>query len=204
MLPLLTLSFIAVIIATIVMTIIGLYKKVPFGKAVIRNGLGGTKIAFENGIFVIPEIHTLQEIDLTIKEFPINLEHKEAITSKDGFRLAFKGKFYLNINPEPQDIYRVAQLIGLEQINDQVRLQELLEDKLKEALYNAAKVLDASTITQNSQSLKDKVNDELGMEVLGFNLEDLVIIELEELNNIESQEGIPLKTFFQEKKTRRD
>src|SRR5690606_9755891 len=36
------------------------YKKIPQGKAIVRTGVGGTKVAFNKGMYVVPVFHRME------------------------------------------------------------------------------------------------------------------------------------------------
>ena len=42
------------------------YKKVEQGEAILRNGMGGTRVAF-TGQMVYPVIHKIEKLDITVK-----------------------------------------------------------------------------------------------------------------------------------------
>ena len=46
------------------------HRKVPQGKALIRTGFGGAKVALDSGMFVIPVLHKVEEMDISLKTIP--------------------------------------------------------------------------------------------------------------------------------------
>ena len=63
-----------IVLVVVVVFIIGLlaafmswYKKVPQGQALVRTGSGGTKVVFDKGMFVIPVLHMVENMDLSVK-----------------------------------------------------------------------------------------------------------------------------------------
>jgi len=71
------LTVVGIIIAAIVFIgipamIYSFYKKIPQGQAIIRTGVGGTKVAYENGITVIPVLHLMEKMDISVKTIEIS------------------------------------------------------------------------------------------------------------------------------------
>ena len=47
------------------------YKKIPQGEALVRTGFGGTAVAFDKGLYVIPVLHKVEIMDISIKKIEI-------------------------------------------------------------------------------------------------------------------------------------
>jgi flotillin len=47
------------------------YQKVSQGQALIRNGIGGTRVSF-SGMFVIPILHRVEYMDISVKRIEID------------------------------------------------------------------------------------------------------------------------------------
>ena len=44
------------------------YKKVHQGQALIRTGFGGTKVATDKGLYVVPVFHRVEIMDVSVKK----------------------------------------------------------------------------------------------------------------------------------------
>ena len=44
------------------------YKKVPQGQALVSTGFGGTKVATDRGMYVVPVFHRVEIMDISVKE----------------------------------------------------------------------------------------------------------------------------------------
>ena len=40
------------------------YKKIPQGKSIVRTGVGGSKVAFNKGMYVVPVFHQMEIMDI--------------------------------------------------------------------------------------------------------------------------------------------
>jgi len=55
------------------------FRKVTQGQAIVRNGVGGTKVSF-NGMLVIPVAHQAEYMDISVKR--IEVERKRADSAR--------------------------------------------------------------------------------------------------------------------------
>ena len=61
----------SVILLLIVVMLASWYKKIPQGQALVRTGSGGTKVAFDRGMLVVPVLHMVESMDLSVKTIEI-------------------------------------------------------------------------------------------------------------------------------------
>ena len=47
------------------------YKKVHQGQALVRTGFGGTKVATDKGLYVVPVFHRVEVMDISVKKIQI-------------------------------------------------------------------------------------------------------------------------------------
>ena len=71
-----------------------LYRKAQRGQALIRTGVGGTKVSF-NGMGVIPVLHRLETIDISLKRVEIDRTAKNGLICKDNMRADIKVAFFV-------------------------------------------------------------------------------------------------------------
>jgi uncharacterized membrane protein YqiK len=135
-----------IILVVVVVFVIGLlaafmtwYKKVPQGQALVRTGSGGTKVVFDKGMFVIPVLHMVENMDLSVKTIEIARQQKDGLICKDNMRADIKVVFFIRVNKEARDIMTVAQTIGCKRASDPQTLFNLFEAKFSEALKTVGK-----------------------------------------------------------------
>ncbi len=61
------------------------YRKVLQGQALIRNGVGGTRVSF-SGMFVIPIFHRCEYMDVSVKRIEIDRRAIQGLICKDNLR----------------------------------------------------------------------------------------------------------------------
>lgn len=159
--------------------LIHFYKKVPQGKAVIRTGQGGIQVSF-NGIWVIPIIHKMEIIDISLKKLSIERLDKDSVFSKDMVRVNLKVLFFLQVQPNANAIVKVARQIGVERASELQTLQELFEAKFSGAIKTVAKDFTFLDLINYRDEFQGQIKKYLHSEDLnGFQINDLQIETLE-------------------------
>lgn len=194
---LVTIGIVAVIIVGIIAAIVSFYKKIPQGQAIIRTGIGGTKVAFEKGITVVPVAHLMERMDISVKTIEISRMQKDGLICKDNMRADIKVVFFVRINKNPTDIQNVAQTIGCGRASDPKTLHTLFEAKFSEALKTVGKRFDFVDLYDSRENFKIEILDIIGKDLNGYILDDCAIDYLEQTpleylseNNILDVEGI--------------
>ena len=89
------------------------YKKVHQGQALIRTGVGGTKVATDKGLYVVPVFHRVEIMDVSVKKIQIERLGVEGLICKDNMRADIKVAFFVRVNNDISYIKKVAQTIGV-------------------------------------------------------------------------------------------
>ena len=180
---------IALMVAIVVIYIVGIlallvkcYRMPSQGQALVRSGYGGTKVSFDAKI-VIPIIHKLEWLDITLKRLVIDRQGNEALTCKDGTRADIKAAFFIRINPAVEDVKKVVQKLGIEGAADIEKLSELFVPRFLESLQAVAKV---NTFEQLSdrEYVKQQVMQAVGHDLDGYTLDVVTIDYLEKTQTV--------------------
>lgn len=173
------------------------YKKVPQGQALVRTGRGGTAVVFDKGMFVVPVLHMVETMDLSVKTIEIARLKGEGLICKDNMRADIKVVFFVRVNQEAGDIKKVAQTIGTERASDSEVLHKLFEAKFSEALKTVGKRFQFVELYDNRDKFKQEIIDTIGSDLNGYVLDDAAIDYLEQtaiehlkIDNILDSEGI--------------
>lgn len=173
------------------------YKKTKQGKALVRTGSGGAKVAFDKGIMVIPILHIMEEMDLSVKKVEIQRLQADGLICKDNIRADIKVAFFVRVNQAAQDVIKVAQTIGCSRASDPQTLFNLFEAKFSEALKTVGKRFDFEELYDNRENFKQEILKTIGSDLNGYALDDCAIDYLEQTpvqflseNNILDAQGI--------------
>ena len=74
------------------------YKKIPQGQALVRTGMGGTKVATDKGMYVVPVFHRVEIMDISVKKIQIERLGNEGLICKDNMRADIKVAFFVRVN----------------------------------------------------------------------------------------------------------
>lgn len=202
-----TLAFIPETLAVGAATVIGIgfaflimfsrfYRKVQQGQAIVRNGVGDTKVSF-NGMTVIPVIHHIEFVDISVKRIEIERGGSEGLICRDNIRADIKVAFFVRVNKTEQDVLRVAQSIGCERASNVDLIRSLFDAKFSEALKTVGKRFDFVQLYNERDHFKDEIIKVIGTDLNGFVLDDCAIDFLEQTSiesldpeNILDAEGI--------------
>mgnify|MGYP003599073803 CR=1 FL=1 len=171
------------------------YKKVPQGKAIVRTGVGGSQVAFNKGMYVIPVFHKMEIMDISIKK--IARQQGDGLICKDNIRADIKVAFFVRVNKSVNDVINVAQNLGTERASDPETLKSIFEAKFSEALKTVGKKFDFIELYEARREFRDEILNIIGTDLNGYILDDCAIDYLEQTelqflspDNILDSEGI--------------
>jgi flotillin len=156
------------------------YKKIPQGKAIVRTGVGGGKVAFNRGMYVIPILHKMEIMDISIKKLQIDRLEQDGLICKDNIRADIKVAFFIRVNKNVDDVLNVAQVIGTERASDIETLCILFEAKFSEALKTVGKKFDFIELYEARREFRTEILNIIGTDLNGYILDDCAIDFLEQ------------------------
>ena len=156
------------------------YRKVPQGKALIKTGQGGAKVAFDKGLIVFPIFHRMEIMDISVKRVEIERKGQNGLICKDNMRADIKVAFFVRVNKTKEDVLSVAQMIGVQRASDQDALVELFDAKFSEALKTVGKQFDFEDLYTKRLEFKEQIIEIIGTDLNGYSLEDAAIDDLEQ------------------------
>ncbi len=173
------------------------YRKIPQGQALIKTGFGGTAVAFDKGMYVIPVLHRVEIMDISVKKIEVQRLESDGLICKDNMRADIKVAFFVRVNKSKEAIIEVAQTIGCARASYIETLEELFEAKFSEALKTVGKKFDFVQLYESRSEFRDEIISEIGRDLNGYTLEDCAIDYLEQTpvtylkaDNILDAEGI--------------
>lgn len=156
------------------------HKKVPQGKALIRTGFGGAKVALDSGMFVIPILHKVEEMDISLKTIEVHRAGSEGLICKDNMRADIKVVFFVRVNKDKDHVVEVAQTIGCLRASEQATLNSLFDAKFSEALKTVGKGFDFVDLYTEREEFKKGILQTIGTDLNGYVLDDCAIDYLEQ------------------------
>lgn len=191
-------GIIVAVVATVglIFWILSMYKKTVQGIVILRTGYGGTKVFFNAGI-VIPIIHRMESMDISVKKLEISREGRAGLICKDNMRADIQVAFFIRVNKSVDDIVNVGQTIGCQRASDAQTLRELFEAKFSEALKTVGKKFEFTELYEARSEFRQEILDIIGTDLNGYVLDDCAIDYLEQTSidkldkdNILDSEGI--------------
>ncbi|MBC8084867.1 MAG: flotillin family protein [Hymenobacter sp.] len=187
---------VAVLLLGLIAIVVKMYQKAVQGEALVRTGLGDTKVSF-SGIFVVPVLHKLEVMDITLKNMVIARAGAEGLVCKDNLRADVKVNFFVRVNKTHDDVVQVAQSIGCRRASDPLALENLFDAKFSEALKTVGKQFDFIELYNSREQFKLEILRIIGTDLNGYVLDDCAIDYLEQTplaslnqDNILDAEGI--------------
>ena len=176
--------------------VIRCWRKVTQGTAIVRNGVGGTKVSF-TGMFVIPVLHKAELMDISVKRIEIDRAGEDGLICCDNLRADIKVAFFVRVNKESKDVVSVAQFLGCDRASDHEALNQLFEPKFSEALKTVGKQFDFVDLYTERDRFREEILKTIGRDLNGYVLDDAAIDYLEQTpleqlnpNNVLDAEGI--------------
>ena len=192
-----TIAIIALVsVLGIIILISRFYKKAEQGQALVRTGLGGTKVGF-SGMIVIPVIHKLEIMDISLKTIEIARSGKDGLICRDNMRADIKVTFFVKVNKQEQDVKNVAESVGCKRASSKEAIIQLFDAKFSEALKTVGKQFDFVDLYNKREDFRDEIKRMIGRDLNGYLLDDAAIDFLEQTpvslldeKNILDAEGI--------------
>lgn len=179
-----------------VFVLLTFYRKVEKGTAIVRTGMGGTKVYFNGGV-IIPIAHRADIMDISLKRIELDRTGKNGLICKDNMRADIKVAFFVRVNNVREDVLRVAESIGCDRASSEAEIRTLFDAKFSEALKTVGKKFDFTQLYEERDTFRDEILKVIGTDLNGFVLDDAAIDYLEQTpleamdpDNILDAEGI--------------
>ncbi len=141
-------------------------------QALVRNGNGGSMVSF-SGMMVIPMLHVLETVDLSVRKIPVKKIGDNALIFRDGTKVYIQADFYMRLNRTTEDVLGAAQSYGCETASDTEKLGELLTDIFDQKMREFADRFDFKDISKSNERFKEEVLKQIGVDLNFFVLDDM-------------------------------
>jgi flotillin len=179
-------QLILIIVGTILFIILGIFimigfshKKVPQGQALVRTGFGGAKVAYDSGIFVIPALHRLEKLDMTLKRIEVKFSDRKPLYFKNHKMANYTAYFIIRVSKDKKSIVEVAQTFGCERTYDFDELNALFQPIFASAVKKVAREFDADQIQEQLDQFEMRILERIGTDLNGYVLDQVISDHLE-------------------------
>ncbi|MGJ8725235.1 MAG: flotillin family protein [Roseibacillus sp.] len=186
----------AFVILAAIYVVLTCYRKVEKGTALIRTGMGGTKVYFNAG-YIVPILHRADMMDISLKRIEIDRTGRNGLICKDNMRADIKVAFFVRVNNAAEDVLRVAESVGCARASSEDEIRTLFDAKFSEALKTVGKRFEFTSLYEDRDTFRDEILKVIGTDLNGFVLDDAAIdfleqtpIEMLDPDNILDAEGI--------------
>src|SRR5690606_2882627 len=139
---LLALGIIVFLVITFFVVLSMFYKKIPQGKAIVRTGVGGSKVAFNKGMYVVPVFHKMEIMDISIKKIEIGRMQHDGLICRGNIRDEINVAVFVRVDKSVEDVSNVAQNVGCDRASEAEALKNIFEAKFSEAMKAVGKLFD--------------------------------------------------------------
>lgn len=171
-------------------------RKIEPGRAGVKTGWGGVKVAFD-WMVRVPMVQNYHIVDISVKKIEIQRKGKDGLVCKDNIRADIIVAFYIRVEATEDSVRKVAQMLTPERVSDIEQLRDLFEAKFSEALKTAGKQMEFHELFTERTKFRDQIQNTIGKDLDGFLLQDVAIDYLEQTpldqhdpNNVLDAEGI--------------
>lgn len=193
-------TIIIVVVVLVVLAALGIsaicIRKIQPGRAGIKTGFGGVKVAFD-WMVRVPLVQNYHIVDISVKKIEIARKGKDGLVCRDNIRADITVAFYIRVDATEDSVRKVAQMLTPERVSDVEQLRQLFEAKFSEALKTAGKQMEFHELFTERIKFRDQIQTTIGKDLDGFLLQDVAIDYLEQTpldqhdpDNVLDAEGI--------------
>lgn len=184
--PLITIGIVgAVILVTLIvlgLIISRMYNKSEPKTALIRTGGSGPRIITNGGVLVIGMIHELTKVNMETLGLEIKRNNDDALITVDRMRVDVGAKFFVRVKPNDEEAIMAAATTLGDRMWDPLKLREMVEDKLVDALRAVAATMTMDELHENRAKFVQDVQNALAEDLLknGLELESVSLTAMDQ------------------------
>ena len=180
-------SFILWLIALVVIVFVAtillryFYRRATKELAFVRTGLFGEKVVVDGGALVIPVLHEVTNVNMTLMRVELRLGNELAVITKDRMRVNLIAEFFVKVSPSREFVSRAAQSLGRMAWTAE-QTQHLLEGRLAAALRAVAAQVSLEELHAKRQAYADAVRSHLVPQLAlnGLSAEAVALVDLDQ------------------------
>lgn len=171
----------AVVIVVWVYLLRWLYRRSTKEIAFVRTGFGGEKVVVSGGAFVIPVLHEITPVGMSVARIEVALQQSQALITRDRIRVDVNSEFFVKVGSAPAAVSNAAQTIGRRTLEPD-GLRDLLEGRFAAAMRIAAAQMTLEELHEQRQLYAEKVKQAAadGLAFNGLELESVAVVDLDQ------------------------
>jgi len=171
----------AIIVVIAVYLLRWLYRRSTKETAFVRTGFGGEKVIVSGGAFVIPVLHDITPVNMTVMRIEVVRRDTQALITKNRMRVDVSAEFFVKVGSSSEAVGNAAQTLGRRTLEPD-GTRDLLEGRFASALRTIAAQMTLEEMHEQRQDYAQRVKATAleGLAQNGLDLESVAIVDLDQ------------------------
>ena len=158
-----------------------LYQRSTKETAFVRTGFGGEKVVVSGGAFVIPVLHDVTPVNMTVMRIEVERRETQALITKNRMRVDVTAQFFVHVGSTHEAVSFAAQTLGRRTLEPD-GTHNLLEGRFASALRTVAAQMTLEEMHEQRQEYAQRVKTVAleGLAQNGLDLESVAIVDLDQ------------------------
>ncbi len=174
---------VAIVVVIAVYLLRWLYRRSTKETAFVRTGLGGEKVVVSGGAFVIPVLHAVTLVNMTVMRIEVARREAQALITKNRMRVDVLAEFFVKVGSSHEAVGNAAQTLGNRTLQPD-GTRDLLEGRFASALRTVAAQMTLEELHEQRQDYAQRVKAVAleGLAQNGLDLESVALVDLDQTN----------------------
>src|SRR6185437_14015806 len=133
-----------------------LYQRSTKETAFVRTGFGGEKVVVSGGAFVIPVLHDITPVNMSVTRIEVARRETQALITKNRMRVDIIAEFFVKVDSSKEAVSFAAQTLGRRTLQA-VGTRDLLEGRFASALRTVAAQMTLEQMHEQRQEYAQRV-----------------------------------------------
>ena len=158
-----------------------LYQRSTKETAFVRTGFGGERVVVSGGAFVIPVLHDVTPVNMTVMRIEVERREGQALITKNRMRVDVTAQFFVKVGSKREAVSAAAQTLGRRTLEPD-GTRDLLEGRFASALRTVAAQMTLEEMHEQRQDYAQRVRTVAleGLSQNGLDLESVAIVDLDQ------------------------
>lgn len=170
-----------VAVSFVLMAVSSWYQRASAEEALVKTGMGGSKVIIDGGVLLFPVVHRITRVSLKVIKLTCVREAQDALITRDYLRADVHSEFYMRVGATPEQVLNAARSFGEESWNEE-KIDEKVSQKLISALRSVAAKHELAELHSDRESFASAVQELVAKEIEpnGLILETVTISRLDQ------------------------